>query len=202
MTAPVSQAPAPAARPSAPRPLSPGRHDGEEAGRFRDALARKAGHNARRAHEDPDAPPVPSPEAAGLLPVTPHPQRNNREMPGSRDDGPAIAPEPARGPQGAAGAQGPGLAEPPSVAASQAGGAGSLAACLDAGMPASTLSQLTLPGDCWRAGHVVIQQQERSLSVSVDLGRGREGESGGETLAELQRRLKARGIGAVVSRQG
>lgn len=73
-----------------------------------------------------------------------------------------------------------------------------LAARLDSGLAPSTLSHLTLPGDLWRVGQVVIDQQAGGLSVTVDIGG--QGDANHESLNELEARLRARGMAATVSK--
>lgn len=118
--------------------------------------------------------------------------RKNQDRPGGQDDGRGagqVRTADAAGPP-------PAPAAPAGAGTADAAAFAALVARFDAGAPASAATQLTLPGEQWRTGQVVIDQQAARLSVSVDLGADADGKD--ETLKELEARLRARGLDASV----
>jgi len=201
---PAGGGPQPQARTPSHLPPRDARREGDAAGQFRTVLeSKKAAHGPKReagtkppreeAQSDVLAAPPPAPVAvSGQKAPSPDDRRSGKQG----DDPVRIAGDPP------APAASSGATKPPAgqaVPLSQPGDFSSLATRLDAGMKASAQSQLTMPGEAWRAGHVEVIQQAQGLSVAVDLGRARDGENQRETLAELQARLRARGFRAIVS---
>lgn len=151
-----------------------------------------------------------TPSARGSSPV-------RRPGAGAEESAPAVVPPPplrptapaddgeGRAPAAAAGGQPPPAARTGAEAlvvvftpTSDTGAAVPLAAQsdrLDAGLSPSPSSLLALPGDQWRAAQVVIERQGGGLSVWVDLEGGH---PDARALAELQDRLRRRGLAAVV----
>jgi hypothetical protein len=179
------------------------RPDREAVDRFRDALHRKGSRSAGP-KQDASAP-TGDKEPAGspLIAQAPLPSLPFLDRPVAGHRGKSDRQE-EQGALSSATATAPARAEPTAVAApplaastADVGGFAALVARLDTGLPPSALSHLALPGDLWRAEQVVINQQAGGLCVTIDLGS--QGEGSQESLAELQARLRARGLNATVS---
>ena len=178
-----------------------GKPDRETVDRFREALDRK-GAKAGASKQDGKE------EGVGADRLSPLPQTGAQPslVPVLANDRPKqdkgrMSDERAEGATGSS-AQAPRdatviAALPLAAPATDVAAFATLVARLDSGLPPSALSHLALPGDLWRAGQVVIDQQAGGLSVTVDIGG--QGDAHHESLNELEARLRARGMVATVS---
>ena len=175
----------------------------EAAENFRNLLVRKTrngggeGKPLRKQKAADEAATLPAPAPAMTLALSPQTLgvAKHGSASGPSDDkvSQALAPQLQRTGE----AQGAPVATSPAGAAVQdAASAQMWVQRMDAGVPSSASTHLSLPGDQWRAEHVRIDAQQGGLSVLIDLGADAQGRN--EALKELEARLRARGLDATI----
>lgn len=177
----------------------------EAAENFRNLLARKTRNGGgegkplrkQKAADEAATPPAPAPAPAMTLALSPQTLgvAKHGSASGPSDDkvSQALAPPP---PQTGEAQGAPVATSPAGAAVQEAASAQMWAQRMDAGVPSSASTHLSLPGDQWRAEHVRIDAQQGGLSVLIDLGA--DAQDRNEALKELEARLRARGLDATI----